>query len=89
MYRKKQNYHDQLAKSYTNANKKVGVSMKSLRDKNKLLEEMLKQGKVSQKVKSPKVVGNLTKILSTSEINKKFEQLCRDNNKFKLKQSYS
>lgn len=50
---------------------------------------MLKQGKVTQKVKSPKVVNNLTKILSTEEINKKFEKLCSEQNKFRLKQSYS
>lgn len=89
MFRKKQSYHEQLSKSYTNATKKVGVSMKSIKAKNKILEEMLKDGKVTQKVQSPKVVTGLTKILSTQEINKKFQKLCQDSNKFRLKQSYS
>jgi hypothetical protein len=63
--------------------------MKSIKAKNKILEEMLKDGKVTQKVQSPKVVTGLTKILSTQEINKKFQKLCQDSNKFRLKQSYS
>lgn len=63
--------------------------MKSIKTKNKILEEMLKEGKVTQKVQSPKVVTGLTKILSTQEINKKFQKLCQDSNKFRLKQSYS
>lgn len=63
--------------------------MKSLKEKNRLLEEMLNEGKVTKKVKSPKVVSNLTKILSTKEINNKFKKLIQESNKLKLKQSYS
>ena len=63
--------------------------MKSMKDKNKILNEMLNEGKVIKKVKSPQVVNNLTRILSTDEINKKFMKLCKGGNKFKLKQRYS
>ena len=89
MYRRKQNQREELAKDYNNANLKVGVSMKSLKNKNKILEEMLNEGKVTKKVKSPKVVNNLSRILSTEEINKRYQKLCQESNKFRLKQSYS
>ena len=79
---------EKLGKNYGNAGKKIEVSVKSLKNKNKLLEEMINEGKVWQKVQSPQVVNELTKILSTSEINKKFQKICEGNVKFKLKKEY-
>lgn len=76
LFRKKQAQLDHLSKSYKNSKLTTGVSIKSLKNKSKLLNEMLKEGRVSKQVKSPKVVNNLTKILSTDEINKKFQKLC-------------
>mmetsp|Transcript_1449 Transcript_1449/g.1590 ORF Transcript_1449/g.1590 Transcript_1449/m.1590 type:complete len:183 (-) Transcript_1449:44-592(-) len=88
-FRKRQNYSEELSKCYNNAKLKVTVSMKSLKSKNKILEEMMNEGKVKKKVKSPGVVNNITKILSTEEINKRFQKLCKEGNKFRLKQNYS
>lgn len=79
---------EKLSKNYGNAGKKIEVSVKSLKNKNKLLEEMINEGKVWQKVQSPQVVNQLTKILSTSEINKKFQKIWDDKVKFRLKNNY-
>ena len=49
---------------------------------------MINEGKVWQKVQSPQVVNQLTKILSTSEINKKFQKIWDDKVKFRLKNNY-
>ena len=77
-FRRKQAQLDHLAKAYKNSKLTTGVSIKSLKNKSKLLDEMLKEGRVNKQVKSPKVVNNLTKILSTDEINKKFQKLCEE-----------
>ena len=74
-FRKKQNYYEKLFKQRENAKKKLGVSMKSLMNKNRLLEEMWSEGKIWPKAKSPKVARDLMRILSTAEINRRFQNM--------------